>query len=81
MEPTLGTIVAWHACSHLAPAFEGDLLSFEHRLLAEHRSGNGLTLRAYETTGFANRPADDGAGPHSEQTEVLRWVPVAVTRT
>ena len=81
MEPTLGTIVAWHACSHLAPAFEGDLLSFEHRLLAEHRTESGMTLRAYETTGYANRPEPGTAGPHSQQTEVLRWVPVAVTRT
>jgi acyl dehydratase len=80
VEPRLATFVAWHACSHLAPAFEGDLLSFEHRLLAEHRNTDGATVRAYETIGYAHRPASDGDGDE-EVTKVLRWVPVAITRT
>ena len=81
VEPRLATIVAWHACSHVGPAFEGDLLAFEHRLLAEHRAQGGLTLRAYETIGFACRPEEGQSGPATERSEVLRWVPIAATRT
>ncbi len=81
VEPRLATIVAWHACSHVGPAFEGDLLSFEHRLVAEHAGPNGLSLRAYETIGSANRPAEGTTGPATEQHEILRWIPVAVVRT
>lgn len=80
VEPRLATFVAWHACSHLAPAFEGDLLSFEHRLLAEHRTTDGATVRAYETIGYAHRPASADGG-EEDVSKLLRWVPVAVTRT
>jgi len=81
VEPRMATIVAWHACSHVGPAFEGDLLSFEHRLVAEHHDSSGLSLRAYETIGYANRPADGTTGPATERSEILRWIPVAVTRS
>ncbi len=81
VEPRLATIVAWHACSHVGPAFEGDLLSFEHRLVAEHTGPDGLSLRAYETIGYANRPENGTTGPSSETTEILRWIPVAVARS
>lgn len=79
VEPRLATIVAWHSCSHLAPAFEGDLLSFEHRLLGQHRTPDGVTLRTYETLGWAHRTGADGDA--DEPSKVLRWVPVAITRT
>ncbi len=72
LEPRHATFLAWHACSHIGPAFEGDLLSFDHTLLAQHDVGNGMVLRAYETTGYANR---DG-----EKSEILRWIPVTVGR-
>ena len=81
VEPRLATIVAWHACSHVGPAFEGDLLSFEHRLVAEHAGPGGLSLRAYETIGYANRPAAGTTGPATERSEILRWIPVAVARS
>ena len=81
IEPRLATIVAWHACSHVGPAFEGDLLSFEHRLVAEHAGPAGLSLRAYETIGYANRPAAGTTGPATERSEILRWIPVAVARS
>lgn len=81
VEPRLATIVAWHACSHVGPAFEGDLLSFDHRLLAEHPGSDGLMLRAYETIGYADRPAEVATGPHNERTEILRWIPVAVVKS
>ncbi len=78
VEPRLATIVAWHACSHVGPAFEGDLLSFEHRLLAQHDHPGGLALRAYETIGYANRPPQATSSPAGERSEILRWIPVAV---
>ena len=81
IEPRLATIVAWHACSHVGPAFEGDLLSFDHRLITETSGSGGMSLRAYETIGYADRPADGAVGPATERHEILRWIPVAVVRT
>ncbi len=80
LDPAMGTIVAWHTCNHLAPAFEGDLLSFSHRLIAEHVTDNGVAVRAFETIGVANRTVADGSNLPAE-AEVLRWVPVAIART
>ena len=31
--PGLATIVAWDGCDHVGPAFEGDLLTFRHKLV------------------------------------------------
>lgn len=81
VESRLATIVAWHACSHVGPAFEGDLLSFEHRLVAEHTGSDGLGLRAYETIGYADRPAQGTTGPATDRHEILRWIPVALVRS
>jgi len=43
--PNLLTIVAWRGCDHLAPVFEGDVLSTELTLEAKHDDGL-LDLRA-----------------------------------
>lgn len=73
LEPGHATIAAWHACNHVGPAFEGDLLSFDHTLLDEQTTDDGLVLRAYETVGYANR--------NGEASEILRWIPVAIGRS
>ncbi|MGB3733319.1 MAG: hypothetical protein WA964_00080 [Ilumatobacter sp.] len=68
----LATLVGWHECNHTAPVFEGDLLSFEHRLVDELDVG-GRLLRAINVRVHAHR--DD-----AEPGLVLDWTPVVVTR-
>ena len=67
----LATVVGWHACSHTAPVFEGDILSSHHTLVAEREVAGGR-LRAVEIEVLAHRP---GADPVS----VLAWTPVVLT--
>ena len=70
--PHIATVVAWHSCSHTGPAFEGDLLEFEHRLAGEHRGMNGWALHAVEITGRAVR--------ETAIDEILRWTVIVVVR-
>ncbi len=79
LDPAMGTVVAWHTCNHLAPAFEGDLLAFSHRLIAERVVDSGFVVRAFETVGVAHRAARQSSDL-PEVAEVLRWVPVVVGR-
>ncbi len=79
MDPGMGTIVAWHTCNHLAPAFEGDLLAFSHRLIAEHVTDAGLAVRAFEAVGTAHRHVEPGSNL-PETAEVLKWIPVVIGR-
>ena len=65
------TVLGWNSCSHLAPVFEGDLLSFEHRLEVEHQTPAGK-VRAVRVLVTARR-ADD------ESVVVLDWTPVVYT--
>lgn len=67
----LATVVGWHACSHTAPVFEGDLLSCHHTLLESKAVGSGH-LRALRIEVRAHR---DVADP----VTVLDWTPVVLT--
>ncbi|MGA9279632.1 acyl dehydratase [Ilumatobacter sp.] len=69
--PTMATLLGWHECNHTAPVHEGDLLEFEHELIAQ-RASNGGQLRAVNVTVTAHRP---GADP----SVVLDWTPVVVS--
>jgi len=66
--PNLLTIVAWRGCDHLAPVFEGDVLSTELTLEAKHEGGL-LDLRARVD---AHREGD------AEPVPVLDWRLVGV---
>jgi len=63
--PGLVTVVGWDGCDHLGPVFEGDLLAFRHRLLAEHAVGAGRLLR------IEVRARRDG-----ETDDQLVWTPI-----
>ncbi len=73
LRPTMATVVAWHACNHVGPAWEGDLLSFDHTALEVLDLGDGMTLRAFETVGYANRDGEAG--------EILRWISVCAEKS
>ena len=64
--PNLLTIVAWRGCDHLAPVFEGDVLSTELRLEAKQPAADGglVDLRALVA---AHREGTD------EPVPVLDW--------
>ncbi len=70
--PHIATVVAWHSCSHTGPAFEGELLEFDHRLAGELRGADGWALQAVEVTGRAVRDAGTD--------EILRWTVIVVVR-
>jgi 2-methylfumaryl-CoA hydratase len=72
MLPGLATIQAWDGCDHVAPAYEGDLVEFRHRLLDSRPAGSGNLLR-FEVTG--TKVAGDGAG-----NDIVRWTPIAWAR-
>ncbi len=65
----LATVIGWHTCDHVAPAFEGDVLEFSHELVDEHRLEGGAALRAFRVE--AHR-----AGPEPEL--LLAWVPIVL---
>ncbi len=67
----LATLIGWHECNHTSPVFEGDLLSFEHELIDQQPSGDGM-LRAVNVTVTAHR--DNG-----ERHIVLDWTPIVIT--
>jgi 2-methylfumaryl-CoA hydratase len=68
MLPGLATVQAWDGCDHVAPAYEGDLLEFRHRLVETASIASGRLLR-FETTG--SKLTSDAA-----PTEILRWTPI-----
>ena len=72
MIPSIATIVGWHICDHLGPVFEGDQLSFQHKVVKEMIFGNGR-LVALEVKAFAHRE-------NSDLVEVLNWVPIIFTQ-
>ena len=55
----LATVIGWHSCDHVAPAFEGDVVELTHELLAEQRLEGGAALRAFESS-----PAGPGPSRH-----------------
>ncbi|MDW3219796.1 MAG: hypothetical protein R8F63_14370 [Acidimicrobiales bacterium] len=65
----MATVVGWHGCDHTGPAFEGDLLSFEHTLIDTAPAGNGRAF-AVRIEGFAHRGEDP--------VKLLDWTLVAV---
>ena len=65
----LATVIGWHSCDHVAPAFEGDVVEFTHELVAEQRLDGGAALRAFRVV--ASR-----AG--AEPTVLLSWTPVVL---
>jgi 2-methylfumaryl-CoA hydratase len=67
MLPGLATVVAWDGCDHVGPAYEGDLIEFDHVLLERLPAGSGHLLR-FEVTG--SKLTDEGA------SEILRWTPI-----
>ena len=63
-------MIGWHACDHVAPAFEGDVVEFTHELLAEQRLAGGGALRAFHVV--ASRA---GVEPPAA---LLTWVPIVL---
>ncbi|HJM27711.1 MAG: hypothetical protein QF596_07580 [Acidimicrobiales bacterium] len=70
--PNTATVLGWHMCDHTGPVFEGDLLSFEHRILDENQFGSG-NITAIRSQVYVHRE-------NEEPKEVLDWVPVTLTR-
>ena len=70
--PGLATVVAWDGCDHLAPAYEGDLVEFRHRLVERAAAGSGSLMR-FEVIGA--KIADGEQGP-VEPADILRWTPI-----
>ena len=68
--PDMATVLGWHSCDHTGPVFEGDLLSFRHRLIDEHVVSAG-TVRAVRVGVLAHRA-------EAEPTEVLDWTVVVL---
>ncbi len=52
--PDTATVLGWQSCSHPAPVFENDVLSFQHTLLGEYSSSGGR-LRAIQVEVDAER--------------------------
>lgn len=70
MLPGLALVVCWDGCDHIAPAHEGDLVEFSHRLVEGAPAGSGELLR-FEVTGTR---VGGSPGP-SERVDILRWTP------
>ncbi len=69
--PGMATMLGWGRCNHVAPAFEGDTLSFTHTLESAEPAGNGQILTLL-TKG--SRVDDEG------ETELLDWQSVIYHR-
>ncbi len=69
--PGMATMLGWGRCNHVAPAFEGDTLSFTHTLESAEASGNGQILTLLTK---AHRVEDDG------EVELLDWQSVIYHR-
>jgi len=66
----VATVLGWHVCDHLGPAFEGDLMSFRHTLLASRPTAAGRLL-AVGVEGFAVRDTHE---------RILDWRVVVLAR-
>ncbi len=73
----VATVLGWHVCDHLGPAFEGDLLSFRHTLLASRPTATGRLL-AVEVEGFAERAGQQQ--DRGEPQRILDWQAVVLAR-
>ncbi len=69
--PGMATVLGWQRCNHMAPAFEGDTVSFTHRLRNAESVPTGQLL-TIETKGYRQ------AG--SEPEELLDWEYVILHR-
>jgi 2-methylfumaryl-CoA hydratase len=64
----LATVVGWHECRHTAPVFEGDLLTFDHTLIATFPTEGGeLVAIRVEVTALRQEGGQVG---------VLDWTPI-----
>jgi len=63
--PGLATVVGWDGCDHLGPVFEGDRLTFRHRLI------DALPLTSGQLLRFEVRAAREG-------DDLLLWTPIVV---
>ncbi len=70
--PNIATVLGWHECNHTGPAFEGDLLSFEHTLM-DSVEAPSAELQAVRVQGFAHR---DDSPVHG--TPILDWTVVVL---
>ena len=70
--PNTATILGWHMCDHVAPVFEGDLLSFEHKILEEKNYGNGK-IKAIHSQVYVHRGNEN-------PKHVLDWIPIIFIR-
>lgn len=59
-------------CDHIAPVFEGDLLSFEHKILEEKNYGNGK-IKAIHSQVYVHRGNEN-------PKHVLDWIPIIFIR-
>jgi 2-methylfumaryl-CoA hydratase len=67
--PGIATVVAWDGCDHVGPAFEGDLLAFRHRLVAEMPAGGGRLMRFEVRAATVNDEGEQG-------DDILVWTPI-----
>jgi 2-methylfumaryl-CoA hydratase len=67
--PGIATVVAWDGCDHVGPAFEGDLLAFRHRLVAEMPAGGGRLMRFEVRAATVNEKGEQG-------DDILVWTPI-----
>lgn len=78
--PGLATVLGWQSCNHLGPAFEDDLLAFDHTLVGSMDVGGGRVL-AVQVIGAALRPgADDGGASEEGLTPaiILDWTVIVL---
>lgn len=71
--PSMATVVGWHSCDHTGPVFEGDVLSVQATLDAEHAVEGGRLLAF---TVLVEADADD----RDEPARVLDWKPIVYAR-
>ncbi|MDG2428013.1 MAG: hypothetical protein P8M16_06255 [Acidimicrobiales bacterium] len=68
--PDTATVLGWQSCSHAAPVFEHDILSFHHTLLSEQPSSGGR-LRAIRVEVDAERA--NQATEHVLDLRIVTW--------
>lgn len=78
--PGLATVLGWQSCNHLGPAFEDDLLEFEHTLVGSLAVDGGRVL-AVQVIGSALRAshgADGGGAGALTPERILDWTVVVL---
>lgn len=76
--PNILTILAWRGCDHLAPVFEGDMLSSEISVEALHPLPKGGGLADLRARVHAERGRDAQATGQAKEADVLDWRFVAL---